>query len=96
MERVCQCVTKHIPMEDVAVVQGNAPREAEELAGADTVDFSPDSRGHGQARVGHRRPCRPGTVLVALRESQGEAEKADGKARARKFTLPTLRIPRRQ
>jgi DegV family protein with EDD domain len=96
MDRLCQFVTKHIPVEDIAVVQGNAPEEAEELAGRIRV-ISPRTP-VVMAKLGSAIGVHagPGTVLVALRESPREAEKADGKARARKFTLPTLRIPRRQ
>ena len=92
LERLCQYVTKHLPVEDIAVVQGNAPEEAEELAGRIRV-LSPQTPPI-MAKLGSAIGVHggPGTLLVALRESRGET----GKVRARKFTLPTLRIPRRQ
>lgn len=96
LDRLFQFVTKHIPVEDIAVVQGNAPEEAEELAGRIRV-ISPRTP-VVMAKLGSAIGVHggPGTVLVALRESQGEAHRTDGKAQTRKFTLPTLRIPRRQ
>lgn len=92
LERLCQYVTKHLPVEAIAVVQGNAAEEAEELAGR-IRGLSPHTPPI-MAKLGSAIGVHggPGTLLVALRESGGEA----GRARARKFTLPTLRIPRRQ
>jgi fatty acid-binding protein DegV len=97
MERLCQYVTKHLPIEDVAVVHSNAAQEAETLAGRIRL-ISPQSRPViaklGSALGVHAGPQ---TLVVALREGKPEAEKAGEKeGKAKRFTLPTLRIPHRQ
>ena len=93
MERVCQCVTKHLPIEEVAVVHSNAVREAEGLAER-IRSISPQSR-PVIAKLGSALGVHggPQTLVVAFREARGEAEK---EGRAKRFTLPTLRIPHRQ
>jgi DegV family protein with EDD domain len=93
MERVCQYVTRHLPIEEVAVVHSNALREAEGMAER-IRSISPQNRPViaklGSALGVHAGPQ---TLVVAFREGRGEAEK-EGKAK--RFTLPTLRIPHRQ
>lgn len=97
MERLCQCVTKHMPIEDAAVVHSNALREAESLAErirAVSPQMRPVIARLGSALGVHGGPQ---TLVVVVRESKTEAEKAAEKeAKARRFTLPTLRIPHRQ
>ena len=96
-ERLCQCVVRHLPIEDVAVVHGNAAQEAESLAER-IRSISPQSR-PVIAKLGSALGVHggPGTLVVALREGISEAGKAAEKeGKARRFTLPTLRIPHRQ
>jgi DegV family protein with EDD domain len=97
MERLCQCVTRHLPVEDAAVVHSNALREAETLAER-IRSLSPQTR-PVIAKLGSALGVHggPQTLVVVVRESQTEAEKAaDRERRAKRFTLPTLRIPHRQ
>jgi DegV family protein with EDD domain len=97
MERLCQCVTKHLPIEDAAVVHSNALREAETLAERIRA-LSPQTR-PVIAKLGSALGVHggPQTLLVVVRESKPEAEKAaEREGRAKRFTLPTLRIPHRQ
>jgi fatty acid-binding protein DegV len=93
MERLCQCVVRHLPIEDVAVVHSGAAQEAESLAER-IRSISPQSR-PVIAKLGSALGVHggPQTLVVAFREGRGEAEK-EGKAK--RFTLPTLRIPHRQ
>jgi DegV family protein with EDD domain len=97
MERLCQCVMKHLPIDDAAVVHSNAAQEAESLAERIRA-ISPQTRPIiaklGSALGVHGGPQ---SLVVVVRESKGEAEKAAEKERkAKRFTLPTLRIPHRQ
>jgi len=93
MERLCQCVVRHLPIEDVAVVHSNAAQEAERLAER-IRSIAPQSR-PVIAKLGSALGVHggPQTLVVAVREGKSEAEK-EGKAK--RFTLPTLRIPHRQ
>lgn len=96
-ERLCQFVTKHLPIEDIAVVHGNAVREAESLA--ERIRSSSPQTSPVIAKLGSTLGVHggPQTLVVALREGQSTAEKAAEKeVKAKRFTLPTLRIPRRQ
>jgi len=97
MERLRQCVMRHLPIEDAAVVHGNAFREAESLAErirSASPQIRPVIAKLGSALGVHGGPQ---TLVVVVRESKTEAEKAAEKeAKARRFTLPTLRIPHRQ
>lgn len=97
MERLCQCVTKHLPVEDAAVVHSNALREAESLAER-IRSLSPQTR-PVIAKLGSALGVHggPQTLVVVVRESKTEAEKAaEREGKAKRFTLPTLRIPHRQ
>ena len=97
MDRLCQCVTKHLPIEDAAVVHSNALREAESLAER-IRSLSPQTR-PVIAKLGSSLGVHggPQTLVVVVRESRTEAEKAaEREAKAKRFTLPTLRIPHRQ
>ncbi len=93
MERLCQCVVRHLPIEDVAVVHSNAAQEAESLAKR-IRSISPQSR-PVIAKLGSALGVHggPQSLVVVVREGKSEAEK-EGKAK--RFTLPTLRIPHRQ
>lgn len=96
LQRLCQFVTRHLPVEAIAVVQGNAPEEAEELA-ARIREISPQTV-PVMAKLGSAIGVHggPGTLLVALRKGETAAGKqAAERASARRFTLPTLRVPRR-
>jgi DegV family protein with EDD domain len=97
MERLRQCAMRHLPIEDAAVVHGNAFREAESLAErirSASPQIRPVIAKLGSALGVHGGPQ---TLVVVVRESKTEAEKAAEKeAKARRFTLPTLRIPHRQ
>lgn len=97
MERLCEYAAKHLPIEDVAVVHSNAIREAESLA-EQIRSISPQSR-PVIAKVGSALGVHggPQALVVVLRESKSEAEKvAEKEGKAKRFTLPTLRIPHRQ
>jgi len=97
MERLCQCVVRHLPIEDVAVVHSGAAQEAESLAER-IRSIAPQSR-PVIAKLGSALGVHggPGTLVVALREGISEAGKAPEKeGKAKRFTLPTLRIPHRQ
>ena len=97
MERLCQCVTKHLPIEDAAVVHSNALREAESLSERIRA-LSPQTR-PVIAKLGSALGVHggPQTLVVVVRESRTEAEKAaEREGKAKRFTLPTLRIPHRQ
>ncbi len=97
MDRLCQCVTKHLPIEDAAVVHSNAVREAESLAER-IRSLSPQTR-PVIAKLGSALGVHggPQTLVVVVRESRTEAEKAaEREGKAKRFTLPTLRIPHRQ
>jgi DegV family protein with EDD domain len=97
IERLCQCVTSHLPIEDAAVVHSGAVREAESLAErirALSPQTHPVIAKLGSALGVHGGPQ---SLVVVVRESKPEAEKAAERERkAKKFTLPTLRIPHRQ
>ena len=97
MERLRQCAMRHLPIEDAAVVHGNAFREAESLAErirSASPQIRPVIAKLGSALGVHGGPQ---TLVVVVRESKTEAEKAAEKeAKARRFTLPALRIPHRQ
>jgi fatty acid kinase fatty acid binding subunit len=97
MERLGQCVTRHLPIDDAAVVHGNALREAESLAErirSVSPQIRPVIAKLGSALGVHGGPQ---TLVVVIRESKTEAEKAAEKeGKAKRFTLPTLRIPHRQ
>ncbi len=95
MERLVQFVSRHLPLEAVAIAHGNVPDEAEQLAGrirAISPGTPPIISSLGAAIGVH---AGPGALMVALLEAAGDGEKA-GRGRTRKLTLPTLRIPRRQ
>lgn len=97
MERLTQFVTRHLPIEEISVVHGNAAREAEGLVER-IRSISPQSRPIisklGSALGVHGGP---GTLVVALREGTGEPFTREGKAKRFTLpTLPTLRIPHRQ
>ncbi|HWR70111.1 MAG TPA: DegV family protein [Dehalococcoidia bacterium] len=97
MERLCQCVTKHLPIEDAAVVHSNALREAESLSERIRA-LSPQTR-PVIAKLGSALGVHggPQTLVVVVRESRTEAERAaEREGKAKRFTLPTLRIPHRQ
>jgi DegV family protein with EDD domain len=97
MDRLCQCVTKHLPIEDAAVVHSNALREAESLAER-IRSLSPQTR-PVIAKLGSALGVHggPQTLVLVVRESRTEAEKAaEREGKAKRFTLPTLRIPHRQ
>ena len=97
MDRLCQCVTKHLPIEDAAVVHSNALREAERLAER-IRSLSPQTR-PVIAKLGSALGVHggPQSLVVVVRESKTEAERAAEKeSKAKRFTLPTLRIPHRQ
>jgi len=97
MERLCEYAAKHLPIEDVAVVHSNAIREAESLA-EQIRSISPQSR-PVIAKLGSALGVHggPQALVVVLRESKIEAEKvAEKEGKAKRFTLPTLRIPHRQ
>ena len=97
MERLRQCAMRHLPIEDAAVVHGNAFREAESLAErirSASPQIRPVIAKLGSALGVHGGPQ---TLVVVVRESKTEAEKAaEREGRAKRFTLPTLRIPHRQ
>ncbi len=97
MERICDYMTKHLTLDDVAVVHSDAVREAESLAER-IRSIAPQSR-PVIAKLGSALGVHggPQTLVVALREGKSEAEKAAEKeGKAKRFTLPTLRIPHRQ
>jgi DegV family protein with EDD domain len=97
MERLCQCVVRHLPIEDVAVVHSGAAQEAESLAER-IRSIAPQSR-PVIAKLGSALGVHggPGTLVVALREGRSEAGKAtEREGKTKRFTLPTLRIPHRQ
>jgi len=97
MERLCQCAMRHLPIEDAAVVHSNALREAEGLAER-IRSLSPQTC-PAIAKLGSALGVHggPQTLVVVVRESKTEAEKAaEREGRAKRFTLPTLRIPHRQ
>lgn len=97
MERLCQCAMRHLPIEDAAVVHSNALREAESLAER-IRSLSPQTC-PAIAKLSSALGVHggPQTLVVVVRESKTEAEKAaEREGRAKRFTLPTLRIPHRQ
>lgn len=97
IERLCEFVTKHLPIEDIAVVHSNVAPEAEKLAER-IRSIVPDSRPIiaklGAALGVHGGPQ---ALVVALREGKSEEEKVTEKERgAKKFALPTLKMPHRR
>jgi len=96
MERLCQCVVRYLPIEDVAVVHSNAAQEAESLAER-IRSIAPQSR-PVIAKLGSALGVHggPQTLVVAIREGRSGAETAEKEGKARRFALTTLRIPRRQ
>jgi fatty acid-binding protein DegV len=97
MERLYQCAMRHLPIEDAAVVHSNALREAESLAER-IRSLSPQTC-PAIAKLSSALGVHggPQTLVVVVRESKTEAEKAaEREGRAKRFTLPTLRIPHRQ
>jgi DegV family protein with EDD domain len=97
IEKICDYVRSHLPIEDAAVVYATSLEEAESLAER-VRSIAPQSRPI-IARLGSTLGVHagPGSVLVAFREGGSGAERAAEKeGKAKKFTLPTLRIPHRQ
>jgi DegV family protein with EDD domain len=97
MERLCQCVVGHLPIEDAAVVHSNAAQEAESLAER-IRSIAPQSR-PVIAKLGSALGVHggPQALVVVVREGKSEAEKAAEKeGKAKRFTLTALRIPHRQ
>lgn len=97
IERLCQCVTRHLPIEGAAVVHSNALHEAEALA--ERIRSLSPSTPPVIAKLGSALGVHggPQSLVVIVRERKTEAEKAaEREARAKRFTLPTLRIPHRQ
>lgn len=100
MERLLQFVSRHLPLEAVAVAHANAPDDARQLAErieAISGQRHPVIAGLGAAIGVH---AGPGALLVALIEREagraGEAGGRGSKTTGKKFTLPALRISRRQ
>ncbi len=97
VEKLSDFVRKYLPVESVAVVHSSSPQDAESLA--DKVRSIVPQSLPVIARLGSALGVHggPGALVVTLRECKSEAEKAAEKERkARRFTLPTLRIPYRQ
>jgi len=94
IERLCDFVRKHLPIEDIAIVHSTSPQEAEiltERMRSLVPQSHPIIARLGSALGVH---CGPGALVIALRESKSEAEKAAEKERrGRRFALPPLRLP---
>jgi len=95
IERLYEFVRKYLPVEDIAVVHSTSPQEAESLAER-IRSFIPQNRlviaRFGSALGVH---VGPGALAVVLREGKSEEEKAAEKeAKGRRFSLPSLRLPR--
>ncbi len=97
VEKLCDFVRKHLPVESCAVVHSSSSQEADGLAErvrAIVPQINPIIARLGSALGVHGGP---GSLVVTLIEGESEAGKAAEKeTKARRFTLPTLRIPYRQ
>jgi DegV family protein with EDD domain len=96
VERLCDFVRKHCPIDDIAVVYSSSPQEAQSLA-EQMKSIVPQSHPI-VARMGAALGVHagPGALVVALREGMSEAEGAVESARTgRRLSLP-LRLPHRR
>ena len=97
IERLCEFVVKHRPIEDIAVVHSASSQEAESLAER-IRSIVPQSHPI-IARLGSALGVHtgPGALVVALREGKGEAEETTGsERRGKRFSLPSLRLPHKR
>jgi DegV family protein with EDD domain len=97
IERLCEFVVKHCPIEDIAVVHSASSQEAESLA-EQIRSIVPQSHPI-IARLGSALGVHagPGALVVALREGKGEAEKTtESERRGKRFSLPSLRLPHKR
>jgi DegV family protein with EDD domain len=97
VERLCDFVRKHRPIDDIAVVYSSSPQEAQSLA-EQMKSIVPQSHPI-VARMGAALGVHagPGALVVALREGMSEAERAVESARTgRRLSLPPLRLPHRR
>lgn len=97
IERQCDFVRKHRPIEDIAVVYSSSPQEAQSLA-EQIRSIVPQSH-PVIARLGASLGVHggPGALVVALREGLGEVEKgAESERKLRRFSLPPMRLPHKR
>jgi DegV family protein with EDD domain len=97
VERLCDFVRKHRPIDDIAVVHSSSPQEAQSLA--DQMKSLVPQNHPIVARMGAALGVHagPGALVVALREGMGEVEKEmEGEKRGRRLSLPPLRLPHRR
>lgn len=97
IERLCDFVRKHRPIDDIAVVHSTSAEEAQSLA-EQVRSIVPQSHPI-VARLGAALGVHagPGALVVALREGMGAAEKAiQAEKRGRRLALPPLRLPHRR
>jgi len=95
VERLCEFVRKHLPVEDLAVVHATCRQEAESLA--ERIKPLVPEKQPLIARLGAALGVHagPGALGVVLREGKSEEEKAAEKeVKGRRFSLPSLRLPR--
>ncbi|MBM4444107.1 MAG: DegV family protein [Chloroflexi bacterium] len=94
VERLCDFVRKHRPIDDTAVVHSSSPEEAQSLA-EQLRSIVPQSRPI-VARLGAALGVHagPGALVVVVREGTGAADRAvEGQKRGRRLALPPLRMP---
>lgn len=97
VERLCDFVRKHRPIEDIAVVHSSSPQEAQSLA-EQMKSIVPQSHPI-IARLGAALGVHggPGALVVTLRETMGEVEREiESEKRGKRFSLPPLRLPRKR
>lgn len=97
IERLCDFVRKHRPIDDIAVVHSSSPEEAQSLA--EQIESIVPQSHPTIARLGAALGVHagPGALVVAFREGMGEAEKeTEGEKRGRRFSLPPLRLPHKR
>jgi len=95
IERLYEFVRKYLPVEDLAVVHATSQQEAESLV--ERVKSLVPGKQPLIARLGAALGVHggPGALVVVLRAGKSEEEKAAEKeGKARRLSLPSLRLPR--
>jgi len=94
IERLCDFVRRHLPVDDIAIVHSSSPQEAQSLA-EQIKSMVPQSQpiiARLSAALGVHGG--PGALVVTLREGMREAEEeAERERKLRRFSLPPLRRP---
>lgn len=91
VDRLCEFVKKHLPVEDIAIAHSTTLKEAEGLAGR--IKSLVPGKQSLIARIGPALGVHagPGALVVALKEGKRHPDKAvQEEKRGKRFSLPSL------